>query len=90
MIGDSIAAGLSHYCNVPETLFNEALNFDIGGVRTQHIFWRVECLPVPSHCKYGAIHCRTNNTSKDSYSEIADSILRIALLFKKKEIPFSK
>ena len=81
---DSIAAGLSRYSNVWETFFKESLNLDIGGDRTQHILWRVERLPVPSHLKYVIIHCDANNISKDSPSEIANSILCIALLFKKR------
>ena len=43
----------------------------------------MEPLPVPSHLKYIIIHCGANNISKDSPSEIANSILWIALLFKK-------
>ena len=50
IIGDSIAAGLSR--NVWKTFFKESLNLGIGGDRTQHILWRVERLPVPSHLKY--------------------------------------
>ena len=85
IIGDSIAAGLSSYSNVWETFFNESLNLGIGSDCTQHILWRVERLPLPSHLKYIIIHCGTNNINKDSPSEIANSILCIALLFKKKE-----
>ena len=70
IIGDSIAAGLSRYSNVWETFFKESLNLGIGGDRTQHILWRVERLPVPSHLKYVIIYCGTNNISKDSPSEI--------------------
>ena len=84
ILADSIAAGLSHYSNVWKTFFKESLNLGIGGDRTQHILWRVEPLPLPSHLKYIIIHCGTNNISKDSPSEIANSILCIALLFKKR------
>ena len=51
IIDGSIAAGLSRYSNVWETFFRESLNLSIGGDRTQHIIWRVERLPVPSHLK---------------------------------------
>ena len=67
-----------------ETLFKESLNFCIGGDRTQHILWWVEHLLVPSHLKYVIIHCGTNNISKDSTSEIANSFLCIASLFEKR------
>ena len=83
IIGFSIAAGLSRYSNVWETFFKESVNLDIGGDHTQHILW-VERLPVPSHLKYVIIHCSTNSISKDSPSGIANSILCIALLFKKR------
>ena len=84
IIGDSVAVGLSRYSNVWETFLKESVNLGIGGDRTQHIFWRLERLPAPSHLKYVIIHCGTNNISKDSPSEIANSILCIALLFKKR------
>ena len=84
IIDDLIAAGLSHYSNVWETSFKEPLNLAIGGDHTQHILWWVEHLPVTSHLKYIIIHCGTNNISKDSPSEIANSILCIALLLKKR------
>ena len=74
LLGDSIAAGF----------FKELLNLGIGGDRTQHILWWVERLSVPSHLKYVIIKCGTNNIRKHSPSEIANSILCIALLFKKR------
>ena len=84
IIDDSIVAGLSRYGNVWGTFFKESLNLGIGGDRTQHILWRVERSPVQSHLIYVIIHCGTNNIGKDSPSEIANSILCIALLFKKR------
>ena len=83
-IGDSIAGGLSCYSNVWETFFKELLNLSIDADCTQHILWRVECLPVPSHLKYVIINCGTNNISKDSPSETVNSILCITILFKKR------
>ena len=84
IICDSIAAGISRYRNVGETFFKETLNLGIGGDRTQHILWWVERLLVLSYLKYVIIHCGTNNINKDSPSETANSILCIALLFKKR------
>ena len=84
IIGDSIAAGLSRYSNIWETFFKESLNLSISGKCTQHILWPVEPLPLQIHLKYVTIHCGTNNISKDSPSEIANSILCIALLIKKR------
>ena len=66
------------------SLLKESLNLGIGGECTQHIIWRTERLPVPNHLKYVIIHCGTNSISKDCPSEIANSILYIALLFKKR------
>ena len=84
IIGDSIAPDFSRYSNVWETFFKESLNLGISGDRARHILWRVVRLPVSSHLKYVIIHCGTNSISKDSPSEIAHSILCIALLFKKR------
>ena len=75
IIGASIAAGLFRYSNVWETFFKKWLNLGIGGDCTKHILWQVEPFPVPSHLKYIIIHCDANNISKDSPSEIANSIL---------------
>ena len=61
-IGDSIAVGISRYSNVWETFFKELLNLSIDADCTQHILWRVERLPVPSHLKYVIINCGTNNS----------------------------
>ena len=84
IIGDWVTAGLSRYSNVWETFLKGSLNLVIGADLSQHILWQVERLPVPSHLKYVIIHCGTNNISKDSPSEIANSILCIAILFKKR------
>ena len=86
IIGDSIAAGLSRYSNVWETFFKESLNLGIGSDCIQHILWQVEHLPVPSHLKYFINHCCNNNISKDTLNEIANSILCIALIFKKETL----
>ena len=85
-----IPAGLSRYSSVWKTFFKESLNLGIAGEPTQHILWRMERLPVLSHLKYVIIHCGTNNISKDSPSKIANSILCIALLKKKKRNPYPK
>lgn len=84
IIGDSVAAGLSCFSNVGETFFKESLNLGIRGDRTQHILWGVERLLVPSHLKCVTIHCGTSNISKDNPSKIANSILCLALPFKKR------
>ena len=81
IIDDSITTVLSRYSNVWETLFKESLNLRIGGDGTQQILWRVERLPVPSHLIYVVIHGGTANISKDSPSEIANSVLCKAILF---------
>ena len=44
----------------------------------------MEHVPVPSHLRYVIIHCGTNNVSKDSASEIANSILRTTLILIKR------
>ena len=83
IIGDSIAAGLSCYSNVWQTFFKELLNLGIGGDCTQNILWRVEHLPISSHLKYVIIHWGTNSVSKDSPSEIENSMHYLTIQEKK-------
>ena len=51
LIGDSIVNGLSRYNTVWYKYFEsrQALNFGIGGDRTQHVLWRVENGEIPSN-----------------------------------------
>ncbi|XP_065674481.1 platelet-activating factor acetylhydrolase IB subunit alpha1 [Hydra vulgaris] len=83
LIGDSIIAGLSRYHNVWRKYFNplKALNFGIGGDRTQHVLWRAENLTLSQAIKYIVIHCGTNNLDHDNSQDIANGIISIGLVF---------
>ena len=83
LMGDSIIAGLSRYHNVWRKHFNpiRALNFGIGGDRTQHVLWRAENLILSDAIKYIVIHCGTNNIDRDRPQDIAEGIVSIGLVF---------
>ena len=81
--GDSICNGLARYPKVWNKYFRplQALNFGIGGDRTQHVLWRVENGEIPRNCRYIAIHCGTNNLDRSRPKDIANGILSIGVKF---------
>ena len=83
LIGDSLINGLSRYANVWSTFFGplRALNFGIGGDRTQHVLWRVENGEIPMNLHICVIHCGTNNIDRDTPSDITDGITSIVSVF---------
>ena len=52
LIGDSLVKGLGSYKSVRNKYFHDALNFGIGGDRTENVLWRVENGEVPKCMKY--------------------------------------
>ena len=56
----------------------QALNFGIGGDRTQNVLWRVENGEIPSNLQICVIHCGTNNIDRDSPLNVTDGIVSIA------------
>jgi len=86
LIGDSIIAGLSRYPRIWQAYFkpHRALNFGIGGDRTQHVLWRAENIDLPQTTKYLVIHCGTNNIDRDSPRDIANGIISIGLTLQEK------
>ena len=82
----SIVAGLSRYPKVWNRFFKpwKALNFGIGGDRTQHILWRAEHIKLPATTKIAVIHCGTNNIEQDQPWDIANGIISIGLAFQEK------
>eukprot|EP00795_Rhopilema_esculentum_P017748 gene17748-9420_t len=83
LIGDSIINGLSRYHSVWSKYFGplRALNFGIGGDRTQHVLWRVENGEIPMNLHICVVHCGTNNIDKDTPSDITDGITSIVSVF---------
>ena len=86
LIGASIIKGLTRYANIWKTLFRgatKAVNFGIGGDRTQHALWRVINGEVPHNTKYVVINIGNNNLDRDPPVEIANGIINIGLAFQK-------
>ena len=83
LIGDSIILGLSRYPKIWSRYFNtmKALNFGVGGERTQNVLWRVENGEIPLNAQMIVIHVGTNNTDRDDPKDIANAIGAIAMMF---------
>ena len=81
LIGDSIIAGLSRYPQVWNRFFKpwKALNFGIGGDRTQHVLWRATNIELPVTTNIAVVHCGTNNIDVDRPRDIACGIISIGL-----------
>ena len=49
LVGDSLVNGLARYHRVWSKYFEplRALNFGVGGDRTQHVLWRIENGEIP-------------------------------------------
>ena len=65
----------------PDTLDPQkarALNYGIGGDRTQHVLWRVMNGEIPRNMRVCVMLCGTNNIDKDTPIEIASGIIAIA------------
>ena len=79
LIGDSLVNGLARYHRVWSKYFKplRALNFGVGGDRTQHVLWRIENGEIPLNLQVGFVHCGTNNLDRDNPHEIRDGIASI-------------
>ena len=64
--------------------FRNALNFDIGGDRTEHVIWRVNNLSFPASIKYVIILCGTCNIKFNNPTDIASGILCVYYLIQSK------
>ena len=83
-MGASIIKGLARYKRVWETYLRPfgALNFGIGGDRTEHVLWRVENGEVPKCMKCAVIHCGSNNVDNSEPRDIAIGLASIGLAFR--------
>ena len=79
LIGDSLVNGLARYHRVWSKYFKplRALNFGVGGYRTQHVLWRIENGEIPLNLQVAFVHCGTNNLDRDNPDEIRDGIASI-------------
>lgn len=91
LIGDSLISGLARYPRIWNKYFSplKALNFGIGGDRTQHVLWRVENGEIPLNTQMVVIQVGTNNTDRDDPKDIANGIASIAMVFQESK-PNSK
>ena len=76
LIGDSLVNGLARYHRVWSKYFKplRALNFGVGGDRTQNVLWRIENGEIPLNLQVAFVHCGTNNLDRDNPDEIRDGI----------------
>lgn len=87
LTGDSIIKGLSRYPKIWRKYFAplKALNFGIGGDKTQHVLWRLQNGELECNPKVIVVLCGTNNIDKNSASEIAQGILTIVDFIRNKK-----
>ena len=79
LIGDLLVNGLARYHRVWSKYFKplRALNFGVGGDRTQHVLWRIENGEILLNLQVAFVHCGTNNLDHDNPDEIRDGIASI-------------
>ena len=79
LIGDPLVNGLARYHRVWSKYFKplRALNFGVGGDRTQNVLWRIENGEIPLNLQVAFVHCGTNNLDRDNPDEIRDGIASI-------------
>ena len=87
LTGDSISSGLSQYRKVWSKYFEplQALNFGIGGNRTQNVLWRLKNGEIPKNLQTAIIHCGTNNIDKNDPEDIKTAILSITYFILEKK-----
>ena len=86
LVGDSLVNGLARYHRVWSKYFKplRALNFGVGGDRTQHVLWRIEYGEIPLNLQVAFIHCGTNNLDRDNPDQIRDGLLPLFILYRRK------
>ena len=89
LISDSLVNGLARYHRVWSKYFEplRALNFGVGGDRTQHVLWRIENGEIPLNLQvaHAFVHCGTNNLDRDNPAEIRDGIASIVYTIQEKK-----
>ena len=87
LVGDSLVNGLARYHRVWSKYFEplRALNFGVGGDRTQHVLWRIENGEIPLNLQVAFVHCRTNNLDRDNPAEIRDGTASIVYTIQEKK-----
>ena len=85
LTGDSLMAGLHHYCKIWNNFFEtiDALNCGLREDKMQNVLWQVQNLLISSSLKNAVILCGTNNLQQDSPEDIVGGIIEIGHCFKK-------
>lgn len=80
LLGDSMVKGLGRYPKIWRSHFASlgALNFGIGGDRTQHVLWRIQNGELEFSPEIVVIHVGTNNVNQDPAENIVQGLLAIA------------
>ena len=87
LVGDSLVNGLARYHRVWSKYFKplHALNFGVGGDRTQHVLWRIENGEIPLILQVAFVHCGINNLDRDNPDEIRNGIASIVYTIQEKK-----
>ena len=87
LVGDSLVNGLARYHRVWSKYLEPllALNFGVGGDRTQHVLWRIENGEMPLNLQVAFVHYGTNNLDRDNPAEIRDGIASIVYTIQEKK-----
>ena len=87
LVGDSLVNGLARYHRVWSKYLEplRALNFGVGGDRTQNVLWRIENGEIPLNLQVAFVHCGTNNLDRDNSAEIRDGIASIVYTIQEKK-----
>ena len=62
------------------------MNLGIRGDRAKNVLWRTISLPLPLFVRNIVVQCGTNNISTDSPRDIADCIVDVGTIFRRKSI----
>ena len=86
LLGDSIIAGLARYQIVWKKYFGSlsAMNLGTGGDRVANVLWRAISLSLLSSVPNIAVQCGTNNIWTDSPRGIADCLVDVGIIFRRK------
>ena len=82
LVGDSLVNGLARYHRVWSKYFEplRALNFGVGGDRTQHVLWRIENSEIPLNLQVAFVHL-----DRDNPAEIRDGIASVVYTIQEKK-----
>ena len=86
LIWDSVIANFDNSNDILENIFLSfrTLNFGISGNKIQNVVWRVCTMSLPTSGEYIIIYCGNNNLGHNSPLKIAEGLINLACMLKKK------